>query len=217
MMKRVIIFLLLTLSGSVLYAQDVIEGKKPGDLLKGNRVTYRLDSSDYRWELYNIKNQIAKSDDPPEGWLRYPYTRQPSGRGLIDYIYGSPASVEEKIIKIFRHILTSKELTLLKEDGYIDLIIRCYMTLEGRVQEVSFRISMDSTEIAALWRNFPMNRFYRIERKIIRKLNEGKQGWFQTDSEWRQKWADKNGKDVEKIYLDIDVSDCFRSKEPLYK
>lgn len=176
MKKSILIFLILTLASSVLFAtagdrgkKDVIKGKSLGDTLVCGDAKYVLATFDGLEDcilvLRNIENKDTSSVlEPPTE-------------------VNSWGQMDESVEKIVREQFTKEELEKIKRScPDCSIIIRCLMKADGRVSELIFYTLYDKnkkyqTPRQKFWFNLPVCRFREIEKAIMAGVNESGREW----------------------------------------
>lgn len=148
-MRQVILLLIIILSSYTLFSQertteDILEGKKVGDIVKGKHVVYKvIGKSDFLF-LRNVKNRDT-------------IKRQQNIR--------VPHSMQDKIYEIVYNHLSPEELVMIIKER-TSLRLRYILNNKFKVQEVMFSADVDEY----FWSNFPADRFHKIEKAIIRHV-----------------------------------------------
>ena len=176
--KSLSIFVLLLMSGTLFAAGlnrgrgDVIKGKALGDTLVCDSAKYLVTTfdglEDFILVLRNVENRDTSTDVDPEYLLSW-----------------APEHFEERVKEIVKTQLSAKEIKLLERSEPYIFMVRCAMNAEGKVTEVCFilfHFEGFSIEQEEFWMNFPVSRFYEIEKAIIAGIDEKGQEWTKPEN-----------------------------------
>ncbi len=150
-MKQILLLLIIMLSSCVLFAQEqkaenVVKGKKEGDIVKGKRVKYMIvGENDDFFEVKNVKNRdtVKRKEN-----------------------IHVPESMREQIYEIVYNTLSAEMLAKCINEKYESLSLLCIVNKKFMVEEFTF--SMDKE--GCFWSNFSVDQLYKIEREILKNV-----------------------------------------------